>query len=101
MKENLFILQQILIEENTAAAALQYGLFRALDEPNTVLYYNMGASAVEVSITTYASYQVKEAGENKSIGQFEIVGKPWDESLGGFNFDIRLSELLATRFNEV
>ena len=42
-------------------------------------------------------WQVKEAGKNKSIGQFEIVGKAWDASLGGFAFDVRLAELLADR----
>ena len=38
----------------------------------------MGASEVQVSIVTYSSYQVKEAGKNKSIGQFEVIGKGWD-----------------------
>ena len=28
------------------------------------------------------AYIVKEAGKNKSIGQFEVVGKAWDHSLG-------------------
>ena len=35
-----------LIEENTAAA-LHYGIDRVFEEPNTVVYYNMGASAVQ------------------------------------------------------
>ena len=87
-----------MIEENTAAA-LHYGIDRVFEEPNTVIYYNMGASAVQVSIATYSSYQVKEAGKNKSIGQFEVVGKAWDASLGGFAFDVRLAEMLADRFN--
>ena len=43
-------------------------------------------------------WQVKEASKNKSIGQFEIVGKAWDASLGGFAFDVRLAELLADRY---
>ena len=47
-----------LIEENTAAA-LHYGIDRVFEEPNTVVYYNMGASAVQVSVATYSSYQVK------------------------------------------
>lgn len=89
-----------LIEENTAAA-LQYGIDRANDKPHTILYYNMGASSVQVSIVTYSSYIVKEGGKNKTIGQFDVVGKGWDESLGGFNFDVRLTDLLADRFNEI
>lgn len=89
-----------LIEENTAAA-LHYGIDRVFEEPKTVLYYNMGAGSVQVSIVTYSSYGVKEAGKNKTIGQFEVLGKAWDSSLGGFNFDVKLAELLANRFNDV
>jgi len=88
-----------LIEENTAAA-LHYGIDRVFEEPNTVLYYNMGSSHVQVSIVTYSSYVVKESGKNKTIGNIEVVGKAWDSSLGGFNFDVKLAELLANRFNE-
>ena len=47
-----------LIEENTAAA-LHYGIDRVFEEPNTVVYYNMGASAVQVSVATYSAYQVR------------------------------------------
>ena len=88
-----------LIEENTAAA-LNFGMDRNFDEPTTVLFYNMGASSVEVSIVTFSSTVVKEAGKNKTVSQFEVVGKAWDTHLGGFSFDIQLAELLADRFNE-
>jgi hypothetical protein len=48
----------------------------------------MGSSAVQVSIATYSAYTIKEGGKNKSIGQFDIIGKGWDFSLGGFAFDV-------------
>lgn len=89
-----------LIEENTAAA-LHYGIDRVFEQPNTVLFYNMGASSVQVTIVTYSAYTVKDGSKNKTIGQFEVVGKAWDEGLGGFNFDVKLTDLLAVRFNEV
>jgi len=88
-----------LIEENTAAA-LHFGIDRVFETPHTVLYYNMGAATTQVSIVTYSSYLTKDAGKNKTVGQFEVVGKGWDSSLGGFNFDVKLAELLADRFNE-
>ncbi len=88
-----------LIDENTAAA-LHYGIDRVYEEPYNVLLYNMGASAVQVSVVKYSSYVVKDAGKNKTIGQFEVLGKGWDSSLGGFNFDVKLAELLAERFNK-
>lgn len=87
-----------LVEENTAAA-LHYGIDRVYEEPYTVLFYNMGSSSVQVSVVKYHSYPVKEGGKNKSVGQFEVLGKGWDRSLGGFNFDVKLAELLADKFN--
>lgn len=87
-----------LIEENTAAA-LHYGIDGNFEQPHTVLFYNMGANSVQVSIVTYSSYNVKEAGKNKTINQFEVIGKAWDTSLGGFAFDVKLAEMLADRFN--
>lgn len=89
-----------LIEENTAAA-LHYGIDRTFDQPQTVLYYNMGAGSVQVSIVHYSSFTGKEGGKNKTIGQFEIVGKAWDSTLGSFQFDLRLADMLAKRFNDV
>lgn len=89
-----------LIEENTAAA-LHHGIDRTFETPQNVLYYNMGAGSVQVSIVTHSSYTTKEGGKNKTVGQFEVVGKGWDSSLGGFYFDVRLADLLANRFNEV
>ena len=30
-----------------------------------------------------------------------MIGKAWDDSLGGLDLDLRLTELLAERFNEI
>ena len=89
-----------LMEENTAAA-LHYSMDRVFETPSTVLFFNMGASSVQVTIATFSSYTVKELGKNKTTSQFEVIGKGWDRSLGGFNFDVKLAELMALRFNEV
>lgn len=88
-----------LIEENTAAA-LNFGMDRNFDAPTTVLFYNMGASTTQVTVVNFTSYAAKESGsKNKTVSQFEVVSKAWDSSLGGFSFDIALTELLADRFN--
>ena len=89
-----------LIEENTAAA-LHYSMDRVYDTPHNVIFYNMGASSVQVTITSFSSYTVKEGGKNKTIGHYEVIGKGWNRSLGGFTFDVKLAELLADRFNVV
>merc|ERR1711871_644258 len=87
-----------LIEENTAAA-LNYGIDRVFEEPHNVLYYNLGANSLQVSIVRYSSYVVKESGKNKTIGQFEVIGKGWDANLGLSFIDVKLAEMLADRFN--
>ena len=90
-----------LIEENTAAA-LHYGMDHVFEEPKNVLYYNLGAGALQVSVVHYSSYTVKEGGnKNKTVGQFEVLGKAYDNHVGGFQFDMKLTELFANRFNEI
>lgn len=90
-----------LIEENTAAA-LHYAIDRAhtFETPQNVMFYNLGSGSLQVSIANFSSTTVVELGKNKTIGSFEIIGKGWDENLGGFDFDMGLTNWLAEKFNE-
>jgi hypoxia up-regulated 1 len=81
-----------LMEENTAAA-LHYGKDNVFDN-KTVLYYNMGAAATQVTVVTYSNYTVKEAGKNKTVGTFDVRAKAWDEALGGEHFDLAVGRYL-------
>eukprot|EP00614_Pseudopedinella_elastica_P026670 CAMPEP_0172615954 /NCGR_PEP_ID=MMETSP1068-20121228/62611_1 /TAXON_ID=35684 /ORGANISM="Pseudopedinella elastica, Strain CCMP716" /LENGTH=966 /DNA_ID=CAMNT_0013421253 /DNA_START=59 /DNA_END=2959 /DNA_ORIENTATION=+ len=85
-----------LIEDNTAAA-LQYGKDN-VEEKKTVLYYNLGASATQVSIVQYSNYTVKELGKSKEVGSFEVLAKQWDATLGGEQFDLKVMNYLADEF---
>jgi len=88
-----------LIEENSAAA-LQYGISRIFpNETHTVLIYNMGASSTQVGVFEFTAYTAKKGGKNQTFGQFETIGKSWDEHLGGFSFDLKLVEFMADAFN--
>jgi hypoxia up-regulated 1 len=90
-----------LIEENTAAA-LQYGISRIFpNETHTVLIYNMGASSTQVSIFDFTTYVMKKGSKNQTFGQFQTVGKAWDEYLGGFAYDLKLVEFMADEFNKM
>jgi hypoxia up-regulated 1 len=60
----------------------------------------MGASSTQVTVVEYSSYNITEAGKQKVVGTFDVKSKAWDSSLGGHAFDLRLMEILATRFNE-
>jgi hypoxia up-regulated 1 len=87
-----------LIDENTAAA-LHFGIDRVFEEPHNVLFYNMGSGSIQVTIATYSAFLSKDGSKNKTNSQFQVVGKAWDEEIGGFNFDLILAEILADRFN--
>jgi hypoxia up-regulated 1 len=89
-----------LIDENTAAA-LHYGIDRVDEEPHNVMFYNMGANALQVSILKYHSYARKEStySKAKNVGTFEVLAKAWDSSLGGVAFDDRIVQFMADEFN--
>lgn len=89
-----------LIDENTAAG-LHFGIDRIDDEPQNFLFYNMGASALQVSIIQYHSYEKKEKyAKGRKVGSFQVLGKAWDASLGGLAFDARIVDFMADEFNE-
>jgi len=91
-----------LIDENTAAG-LHFGIDRIDDEIQNVVFYNMGASSLQVSIVQYHSYERKETsyGKGKKVGSFQVLSKAWDATLGGSAFDAVLVEHMANEFNEV
>mmetsp|Transcript_43963 Transcript_43963/g.64586 ORF Transcript_43963/g.64586 Transcript_43963/m.64586 type:complete len:998 (+) Transcript_43963:63-3056(+) len=90
-----------LIDENTAAA-LQYGMDRVDEKPNNVLFFNMGASSLQVSVVTFFSYEHKDSKLSKArtVGAFEVKGKAWDATLGGQAFDSKLVDYFADEFNK-
>lgn len=89
-----------LIDENTAAG-LHYGIDRIEEEPQNILFYNMGASALQVSVIQFYSYERKESkhAKGKKVGAFQVLGKGWDASVGGEAFDARIVNFIADEFN--
>ena len=74
-----------MIDENTAAA-LHFGIDRIDEEAKNVVFYNMGASALQVSVVKYHSYEKMESKfskKGKTVGSFEVLGKASDPTLGG------------------
>ena len=95
-----------LIDENTAAA-LQYAMDKTFADAENkeskdelFLFYNMGASALQVSVVHFFSYeQPQKYGKAKRVPAVQVLGKAWDETLGGLAFDHLLVEYLADTFN--
>lgn len=89
-----------LIDENTAAG-LHFGIDRIDEEKQNIIFYNLGASALQVSVIQYHSYELKEKySKAKKVGSFQVLGKAWDASLGGLAFDARIVDFMADEFNE-
>lgn len=90
-----------LMEENTAAA-LQYAMDKNFEQPQLFLFYNMGGSSVQVSVVKFFQYDAPQKyGKPKSTPALEVLGKAWDETVGGLAFDHVVVEYLADEFNKV
>lgn len=90
-----------LIEENTAAA-LHYAMDKQFPEDQIFLFYNMGGTAVQVSLVKFHNYNITASGSSKpkTVGALEVLSKAWDSNVGGQSFDHRIVEYLADQFNE-
>jgi hypoxia up-regulated 1 len=90
-----------LIDENTASA-LNFGMDKQYEEAQIIIFYNLGASALQVSVIKFHTYEMPEgkySKKTKTVGSIEVLGKAWDETLGGQSFDHRLVEYMADHFN--
>lgn len=90
-----------LIEENTAAA-LHYAMDKQFPEDQIFLFYNMGGTAVQVSLVKFHNYNMTAPGSSKpkTVGALEVLSKAWDSTVGGQSFDHAIVEYLADTFNE-
>ena len=88
-----------LIDETTAAA-LHHGMDKMEEEPKILIFYNLGASALQVSVVRYFTYEHKEGkyGKPKTVGALEVLSKAWDSTLGGNALDHLIVEYLADEF---
>ncbi|KAL3924461.1 MAG: hypothetical protein SGILL_001033 [Bacillariaceae sp.] len=90
-----------LIDENTASA-VNFGMDKVYEEPQIYVFYNLGASSLQVSVIKFHSYEVPESKYSKKmkrVGSIEVLGKGWDSTLGGLAFDNQLVEYMADHFN--
>jgi len=96
-------LNTLALIDETTAAGLHFGIDRIDEVPHNVLFYNMGASALQVTIIQYHSYDRKESrlAKAKKVGAFQVLGRAWDSTLGGQTFDARLVNHMAMEFNDM
>jgi len=89
-----------LIDETTAAA-LQYGMDKVEEMPQIIIFYNLGAFSLQVSIVKFLSYKHKDSkyAKEKTVGGFEVLAKAWDSTFGGQAVDQVIVDHLANEFN--
>jgi len=91
-----------LLHEN-AAAALYYGIDRQDNETtHYALFYNLGASRVQVSVVKYTASERLVAGSgNKTIEHIEVLSHAYNDQLGGRTFDALLASRIADEFERL
>jgi hypoxia up-regulated 1 len=97
---NIKLLQ--LMNDNTAVA-LNYGIFRRKDfntTGSTYLFYDMGSQSTVCTIATFHLVKTKENGYLEEVPQLTIKAVAFDRNLGGLEFQIRLRDYLAKKFQE-
>ena len=92
------------IHENTAAA-LFYGLDRLDNETkHTAMFLNLGSSSLKASLVEYIAIENNNTltmEKNPQIETVNVLAEAWDESVNGYQFTIRLSEIIAEKFDEI
>jgi len=84
---------QRLMHENTATA-LAYGIFKDIrkeftkDKPSNVMFLDIGATSYSCSIISFEP------------GKLIVKSAHFDEDLGGREFDLKIAEWLANKFEE-
>ncbi|XP_042860610.1 hypoxia up-regulated protein 1-like isoform X3 [Penaeus japonicus] len=97
-------LKVLSLMSTNAAVALNYGMFRRKEVNATaqnILFYDMGASSTTATIVSYQTVKTKDRGYTETNPQVTVLGLGYDRTLGGLEFQMRLRDYLANKFNEV
>jgi len=84
---------QRLMHEHTASA-LAYGIFKDIrkeftkDKPTNVMFIDLGATAYSCAIVSFEP------------GKLSVKSAYFDEDLGGRDFDMKIAQWIATKFEE-
>lgn len=92
-------LNVLSLMHDETAVALNFAVNRELDkEPESHIFYDMGAGSTVASIVTFSNIETKDGKKTRSAPQLEVKGVGFDRTLGGHEIDVRLQKLLAAGF---
>ncbi|KAI9492706.1 heat shock protein 70 family [Zychaea mexicana] len=91
-----------LIHDETAVA-LNYAISREFTStPEYHIFYDMGAGSTVASLVSFSVADQKEGkSTTRKVPQLEVKAVGFDRTLGGHEFDVRLQNKLAEKFNEM
>jgi hypoxia up-regulated 1 len=94
-----YILSVILISFLYFIVALNFAVNREIGkEPESHIFYDMGAGSTVASIVTFSNVETKDGKKTRTAPQLEVRGVGFDRTLGGHEIDVRVQSLLATGF---
>ena len=86
-----------LINENTAAA-LNYALSqRATNDTETILFYNLGANSLQMSLAQFKQVKSNKTKPVESVFILNDYGRPY---IGGLTFDSLIANYFAQKFQD-
>ncbi|KAG1467564.1 hypothetical protein G6F56_004344 [Rhizopus delemar] len=90
-------LNVLSLMHDETAVALNFAVNQELSqEPESHVFYDMGAGSTVASIVTFSETQ--DAKTKRRTPQLEVKSVGFDRTLGGHEFDTRLQQLLAEGF---
>ncbi|KAG0235393.1 hypothetical protein BGW42_005372 [Actinomortierella wolfii] len=94
-------LRVLSLIHDESAVALNYAMGRTFPEEQCHVFFDMGAGSTVASLTCFQDLTVKDVGKfNKTVQHVEIKSVGYDRTLGGHEFDVRLQNFLAQKFQE-
>eukprot|EP00456_Euglypha_rotunda_P013616 TRINITY_DN14118_c0_g1_i1.p1 TRINITY_DN14118_c0_g1~~TRINITY_DN14118_c0_g1_i1.p1 ORF type:complete len:225 (+),score=34.79 TRINITY_DN14118_c0_g1_i1:107-781(+) len=62
----------------------------------------MGSTSTKVSLAEFTAYSVRDGlKKNKTVGQVEIKSVAWDETLGGYAFEMKIVDFCANELQKL
>ncbi|KAI1287418.1 Hypoxia up-regulated protein 1 [Halotydeus destructor] len=99
-------LKVLQLLNSNSAVALNYGVFRIKDfqenSSTNIMFIDAGSTSTTASVVSYQIVKSKEPGLSTATKapQLQIRGVGYDRTLGGFEMQLRLRDLLAKLFSE-
>ncbi|KAI8149158.1 heat shock protein 70 family [Fennellomyces sp. T-0311] len=95
-------LNVLSLMHDETAVALNYAISRDFTSiPEYHIFYDMGAGSTVASLVSFSIADTKEGKTTRATPHLEVKAVGFDRTLGGHEFDVRLQNMLADKFNQL